>query len=72
MDDRRWDAIAEDVRHRPTDVRRKVQELIDAIIASCVIVLAEVAAIAGSAAGYVEQAAPLIENNALRIAECLR
>lgn len=72
MDGRHWDAIAEDVRYRPADVRRRVQELIDAIIASRVTVAAEVAAIAGSASGYVDQAASLIENNALRIGGRLR
>ncbi len=72
MDSRHWDAIAEDVRYRPADVRRRVQELIDAIVASRVKVAGEVEGIAGSASGYVQQAASLIENNALRIAGRLR
>ena len=67
-----WDAIAATVGYRPADVRKRVQELVDRFVAGRVDVAAAVKAMPGSIAGYVEQAASLIEENALRIAGRLR
>jgi len=66
---RHWDAIAETVGYRPGDVRKRVQEIADAMVAARIAVTGAVAGIPGSAAGYVEEAAGLIEENALRITE---
>ncbi len=63
-----WNAIAEAVDYRPADVRRRVQELVDGLVARRVAVTEAVATLRGSTPGYVEQAADLIERNALRIA----
>lgn len=67
-----WDAIAATVGYRPADVRTRVQELVDAMVAQRVGVTQAVSALAGSNRGYVEEAATLIETNALRIAGRLR
>lgn len=69
---RHWDAIAEAVGYRPADVRKRVQELVDAMVARRVAVTTAITAQPGCIAGYVEQAASLIEANALRIAGRLR
>ena len=69
---RHWDAIAGTVGYRPADVRARVQELIDKMVASRVAVTEAVSAQPGCAKGYLEQAASLIEDNALRIAGRLR
>jgi serine/threonine-protein kinase HipA len=65
---RHWDVIAQSAGYRPADVRNSVQQLADAFIAKCVATTEAVAALPGSTHGYVEQAAGLIEENALRIA----
>lgn len=67
-----WDAIAATASFRPADVRKRVQELVDRLVAERVAVTAAVKAMLGSTAGYVEEAANLIEENALRIAGRLR
>jgi serine/threonine-protein kinase HipA len=67
-----WDSIAATVGYRPADVRKRVQELVDRFVAGRVGVTTAVKAMPGSIAGYVEQAASLIEENALRIAGRLR
>lgn len=72
VDARHWDAIAHASNYRPADVRRRVQELVDGLIARRVEVTEAVASLPGSASGYVEQAAELIEANALRIGGRLR
>ncbi|MBB40035.1 MULTISPECIES: type II toxin-antitoxin system HipA family toxin [unclassified Hyphomonas] len=69
---RHWDAISEAVGYRPADVRKRVQELVDAMVARRVAVTNAVAAQPGCTTGYVEQAASLIEANALRVAGRLR
>ena len=69
---RHWDAIARDVGYRPADVRARVEEFADAIVANRVRVTEEVAETAGTGAGYVAQAAEAVEANALRIAGRLR
>jgi len=63
-----WDAVAATVSYRPADVRKRVQELVDRFVAGRVAVTQAVIGLPGSAAGYVEEAADLIEENALRIA----
>lgn len=65
---RHWDAIAEDMKYRPADVRKRVQEIVDALIARRVAVTEAVTALPGSVSGYAQEAAGLIEANALRIA----
>lgn len=65
---RHWDSVAETVGYRPADVRKRVQELVDGLVAQRVAASNAVASLAGSTDGYVEEAARLIEENALRIA----
>jgi len=72
VDARHWDAIARASNLRPADVRKRVQELVDGFVAQRVEVTEAVAVLAGDASGYVEQAAELIEGNALRIGGRLR
>jgi serine/threonine-protein kinase HipA len=67
-----WDAIADAIDYRPADVRSRVQELVDGFVAKRVSETEAVAALPGSNHGYVEEAAHLIEQNALRIAGRLR
>ncbi|WP_052362667.1 HipA domain-containing protein [Falsirhodobacter sp. alg1] len=69
---RHWNAIALAQGYRPADIRRRVQELADAIVAQKIAVITEVSALAGVSAGYVTEAADMIEANALRIAGRLR
>ncbi|WP_299950240.1 HipA domain-containing protein [Hyphomonas sp. BRH_c22] len=69
---RHWDAIAKAVNYRPADVRKRVQELVDALLANRVAVSQAIAALPGSSRGYVEETAGLVEENALRIAGRLR
>lgn len=64
---RHWDAIATHVGYRQADVRRRVAGLVDRMVAARVSVTGRVAGLASSLAGYVEEAAGLIEANALRI-----
>lgn len=68
MAGRHWDTIARDMGYRPTDLRQRVQDLVDAIVASRIAVAGAVANLPGVTPGYVEQAAEMIESNALRIA----
>ncbi|MCJ1901454.1 MULTISPECIES: HipA domain-containing protein [Paracoccus] len=68
MAGRHWDIIAGDMGYRPADLRQRVQELVDAMVANRVTVAGAVASLPGVTSGYVEQAAELIETNALRIA----
>lgn len=69
---RHWDAIAQTSNYRPADVRKRVQDLVDGLVARRVAVTNAVAALPGCAVGYVEEAAALIEDNALRIEGRLR
>ncbi|MDG1418374.1 MAG: type II toxin-antitoxin system HipA family toxin [Maricaulis sp.] len=68
IDARHWDAIAKSVGYRPTDVRQRVQSLVDSLVANRVAAVSDITSLPGCAAGYVEEAAELIEENALRIA----
>lgn len=72
VDARHWDSIAVTAGYRPTDVRKRVQDLVDDMVAHRISVTEVVAALPGSAGGYVDQAADLIEENALRVAGRLR
>lgn len=72
IDGRHWDAIATTSTYRPGDVRKRVQALIDLMVAHRIAVTEAVAALPGTTRGYVEEAAELIESNALRIAGRLR
>lgn len=72
VDAHHWDAIAATGSYRPADVRKRVQELVDRCVAQRVGVTQSIQALRGSAAGYAEEAAGLIEDNALRIAGRLR
>lgn len=65
---RHWDAIAEEGGFRPADLRSRVQKLVDAIVARRVSVARAIADLPGSAEGYVNEAAVVIEASALRIA----
>ena len=65
---RHWEALAREVGYRPTDVRNRVQQLVDALVASREEVTAEVAALPGATEGYVVQTAEAVEGNALRMA----
>lgn len=65
---RHWEAMAREIGYRPTDVRNRVQELVDKLVASRVSVTAEIAAIPGASEGYVTQTAEVVEANALRMA----
>ncbi len=65
---RHWEAVARDIGYRPTDVRNRVQEFVDRLVAKKVQVTAEVAALPGATVGYVAQTAEVVEGNALRIA----
>jgi len=65
---RHWDAVAETVGYRPADVRKRVQELADAMVGARVCVTHLVADMPGRLEGYVKQAASMVEKNALRIA----
>jgi len=67
-----WTAIARAGGYRAGDVRLRVREIVDALVAHRVAATNHVAALAGRSAGYAEQAADLIEQNALRIAGRLR
>jgi serine/threonine-protein kinase HipA len=65
---RHWEAVAREIGYRPTDVRNRVQELVDRLVASRVEVTAEVAALPRATAGNALQTAEAVEGNALRIA----
>jgi serine/threonine-protein kinase HipA len=65
---RHWDAIARDLGYRPTDVKNRVQQIVDAMVASSAQVTAEVSALPGATVGYVVETAEAVEKNALRMA----
>lgn len=65
---RHWEAIARDVGYRPTDVKNRVQQIVDALVANREKITAEVGALPGATNGYVAQTAEAIETNARRIA----
>ena len=65
---RHWEAIARDVGYRPTDVKNRMQQIVDALVANREKITAEVSALAGATKGYVAQTAEAIETNARRMA----
>lgn len=65
---RHWDAIAQDVGFRPSNVRSRVQQLVDLIVAYRVPITKRVSGYEAATKGYVEEVAQVIERNALRIA----
>lgn len=65
---RHWDAIAEEMGYRAADLRSRVVELVDLMVANRVEIAQAVASIEGVTTGYIHQAAEAIEQNALRIA----
>ena len=65
---RHWEAIAREIGYRPTDVKNRVQQIVDAMVANRAKVTAEVTALPGATEGYVVQTAQAAEENALRMA----
>lgn len=65
---RHWEAIAKDIGYRPTDVKSRVQQIVDALVANKVRVTEAVRALPGATVGYVTQTAEAVEANALRMA----
>jgi serine/threonine-protein kinase HipA len=65
---RHWEAIAREIGYRPTDVKNRVQQIVDALVANRAQVTAEVTALPGATEGYVVQTAEAVEENALRMA----
>ena len=60
--------MARSAGYRPADVRDRVLQIAEAFVAKRVATTESVAALPGVTRGYVEEAAGLIEENALRIA----
>jgi len=65
---RHWEALAREVGYRPTDVKHRVQQIVDALVANRAKITEEVAALPGATEGYVMQTAEAVERNALRMA----
>ncbi len=65
---RHWEAIAREIGYRPTDVKNRVQQIVDAMVANSAQVTAEVTALPGATEEYVVQTAEAVEENALRMA----
>jgi serine/threonine-protein kinase HipA len=65
---RHWEAIAREIGYRPTDVKNRVQQIVDALVANREKITAEVSALPGATNGYVIQTAEAIETNARRMA----
>lgn len=65
---RHWEAIAREIGYRPTDVKNRVQQIVDAMVANRAKVTADVTALPGATDGYVVQTAEAVEENALRMA----
>ena len=64
---RHWEAIARKIGYRPTDVKNRVQQIVDAMVANRAKVTREVGALPGATKGYVTQTAETVEGNALRM-----
>lgn len=65
---RHWEVIAREIGYRPTDVKNRVQQLVDALVAHRVKITDEVTALPNASGGYVAQTAQAVEENALRMA----
>ena len=72
VDRRHWDQMAEEAGFSSRVLRRRVQELVDTMVAGRVEATQFVCEMDGAASRMVEHVADLIENNALRIAGRLR
>ena len=64
---RDWRVISETSGFRPAGVLERVELLVDRMVASRVPVSREVASFPRATAGYIEEAAEMIENNAVRL-----
>ena len=64
---RHWEAIAREIGYRPTDVKNRIQQIVDAMAANRAKVTREVSALLGDTKGYVTQTAETVESNALRM-----
>ncbi|MFZ1726479.1 MAG: type II toxin-antitoxin system HipA family toxin [Albidovulum sp.] len=69
---RHWDRIADAAGFNAVGLRVRVQELVDAMVATRVVATRAIADQAGTSVTMVEHAAELIEQNALRIAGRLK
>jgi serine/threonine-protein kinase HipA len=69
---RHWDAVARSAGYRPADLRRRVAKLVDALVAKRGPTREAVAGLPGCTIGLLDQAADLIDANALRIGGRLR
>ena len=65
---RHWEAVAREVGYRPTDVKNRVQQIVDALVTNRAKITDEVAALPGASKGYAVQTAGAVEGNALRMA----
>lgn len=65
---RHWEAIAREIGYRPTDVKNRVQKIVEQMVANRAWVTADVTALLGATEGYVLQTAEAVEDNALRMA----
>lgn len=64
---RHWEAIAREIGYRPTDVKNRVRQIVDAMVANRTKVTREVSVLPGATEGYVAQTAEAVEGNALRM-----
>ncbi|MDO5643453.1 MAG: HipA domain-containing protein [Paracoccus sp. (in: a-proteobacteria)] len=64
---RHLEVIAREIGYRPTDVKGRVQQMVDAMVANRVEVTKAVTSIPGASEGYVLETAREVENNALRL-----
>ena len=69
---RHWEAIAREIGYRPTDLKNRVQQIVDSMVANRMRVTAEVTALPGATEGYVVQTAEAVEENALHMVVRLR
>lgn len=70
--DRIWghpycEAIARSIGYRPTEVKNRVQQIVDSFVANRVTTTADVAALCGAGEKYVVQTAEVVEGNARRM-----
>ena len=61
--------MAREIGYRPTDIKNRVQELVDKPVAGRVTLTFEVAAPPGETEGYVTKTAEEVQGNALRMVE---
>jgi serine/threonine-protein kinase HipA len=61
--------MAREIGYRPTDIKNRVQELVDKPVAGRVTITFEVPAPPGETEGYVTKTAEGVQGNALRMVE---